>query len=49
MDVARGVAQQLGQAAAGQVGADRLVIPQAVGAEAIQAQGGAGEQDQSEG
>ena len=35
MDVARRVAQQIGQAAAGEEGADGLVIPQAVGAEAV--------------
>ena len=42
------VAQQLGEAAAGEIGADRLVVPQAVDAQAVQAQGGAGEQDQQQ-
>ncbi len=46
MDVARRVAQKFRQAAAGEEGADRLVIPQAVGAQAVQAQGSAGENDQ---
>ena len=46
MDVACCMAEELGQAAAGEIGADRFVIPQAVGAEPEEAQGGAGENDQ---
>ena len=45
VDVAGGVGDQVGQALARQVDADRLVVPQALGAQAVEAQGKGQEHD----